>query len=83
MAEVALVAEWRKLLRHFRHFRHMSFYEYSRVIVFCEKKSSAEDCAESEVIKILISSIISVQSVTDCQDLTSLCFKALFLVCAI
>jgi hypothetical protein len=46
MAEVALVAEWRKLLRHFRHFRHMSFYEYSRVIVFCEKKSSAEDCAE-------------------------------------
>jgi hypothetical protein len=57
MAEVALVAEWRKLLRHFRH---MSFYEYSRVIVFCEKKSSAEDCAEGEVIKILISSIFLV-----------------------
>ena len=25
MAEVTLVAEWRRSFRHFRHFRHMSF----------------------------------------------------------
>ncbi len=35
MAEVALVAEWRKFLRHFRH---MSFYEYSHMSVIFEKK---------------------------------------------
>ena len=37
MAEVAFVAEWRKLLRHFRHFRHMSFLYFLRECIFFEK----------------------------------------------
>ena len=31
----------------FRRFRHMSFYEYSRVIVFCEKKIRVPKIAPS------------------------------------
>ncbi len=50
---------------------------------FFEKKFSraedcAEDCVESEVTSNPCRFNFSIQSVTDCHDLTSLCFKALF-----
>ena len=50
---------------------------------FFEKKFSraegcAEDCVESEVTRNPCRFNFSIQSVTDCHDPTSLCFKALF-----